>query len=68
MDDEALVNVYQARDILGVSVRTIYNMIRDGRLIRGKRNTSMVTRESVDLQWTIQQSKHFDRFLKSGEV
>lgn len=47
MAEEALVNVYQARDILGVSVRTVYTMMNDGRLQRGKRNTSMITRESL---------------------
>lgn len=46
--DEALVNVYVARDILGVSIRTIYNMMNDGRLQRGSKNPTMVTRQSVE--------------------
>lgn len=50
MGEEVLVNVYQARDILGVSLRTIYNMMNDGRLKRGERNPSMITRGSVEKQ------------------
>lgn len=57
MGEEVLVNVYQVRDILKVSLRTVYTMMNDGRLQRGKRNPSMITRESVTVQQMAKQPK-----------
>lgn len=48
MIDEPCLNVFQVRDILKVSLRTVYNMLSDGRLQRGKKNTSLITRASVE--------------------
>jgi hypothetical protein len=67
--DKTLVNLYEARDLLRVSMRTIYVMLGDGRLKKVEtRYATMVSRENVEQLLTERGLGHSHQHERSGKV